>query len=1143
MLFALPAVSSGQTFRGGISGTVTDQSGAVVPGAQVTAIDPATSQTLKAVTSSAGEFSFPDLPLGSYTVTVVANGFKITKIDKVPVSAGSTYALPVKLAVASAGETIEVTAASLAIDTVTDTQTTTLPEVAVQNIPNSGRDFTQMLAQTTGFSGYSTGGGAGNGAVNGSRSNNVNWQIEGTDNNDLWWNIPAVNQGGVSAIAGVILPIDAIENFSFVTSGSVELGRNSGGTANLTIKAGTNNLHGSGYYYNHNELFQKENPLSLSKTKTRDDHYGYSVGGPIWRDKTFFFLGGEYEHFLIGASNKGTTPSTAYQTDAMALLNYYEIPESPVAVNLLNGNSSSGGLWPTTALSGPAINPQHPDSPSNYTSTGVLQGHSYNGIVHLDENLTDKDHLSATWFIGQGTQVAPTTSQIYYYFENAPIHVQNYSLVYNRVLTPSMSNQLSAGVSYFNQAFSDAVTNFNLSDLGLNTGVTSPSLKGAPHLTIGPSVASTGLTASGSGFDPTGVTAPSGRNDITGHLDDLLAWTKGAHQFKFGGEFRQAQVDDFYQTGQRGTIYFDGSQGPWNTNGSNATCDALSAGTAGGTLPTFSDGNVYYLADFLAGCYNPTASSITLGDPKRQVFVNTFSLFASDAWQLSKRLSFNYGLRYDYEGPVHSGQHDLSVFDPSSPTGLAVAGVDVPDIYGKFWGGVAPRVGFSLQLDNAGKSVLRGGYGFYYDSIYMKSVLQNNGVQNISVFGPGQNPAGVNLSYQSEGNTGVTMQTGVQIFPSFTPTALPTTGLNISTFDPNFRPPYTQSFDLNFQHSFTPNIIWQLGYVGNKATHLMGLFDINAGALNSANTPVNYYSSPGVINTTCAPLYSGATPTAPGNDLQCSRPYFGQFSQFAVIDQAKSNLGSNYSSLQTTIRLQSWHGLTSSIGYTWGHALDYETGLLPYLPQDPNNEKAEYGNSDYDVRNTLTGYFDYTVPKFRGPERFTKGWEFNSGFSFHGGMPYTVLASSNVSGNGDNADRAVQNIAHPNLVNHSIQSGGIVQWFAPQPSSGPCTGSSAGFCDPQSGTYSPTRRNQNYNPGYSAVDLSVIKNTKITERVNLQFRADIFNLFNHLNLAPVGEPFAGQGGVIGNTIGQFLGNPGIGPGEPLNAVFAAKIQF
>jgi hypothetical protein len=158
-------------------------------------------------------------------------------VNRVTVSAGVNYTLPIKLGVATAAQTVEVTADALTLDSVTDTQTSVLPEVVVQNLPNSGRDFTQLAGQTTGFAGLQTGGGGYNFSVNGSRSNSVNWQIEGTDNNDLWWNIPAVNQTGVNGIAGVIFPIDAIENFSFVTAGSTELGRNPGGTINLTVKA------------------------------------------------------------------------------------------------------------------------------------------------------------------------------------------------------------------------------------------------------------------------------------------------------------------------------------------------------------------------------------------------------------------------------------------------------------------------------------------------------------------------------------------------------------------------------------------------------------------------------------------------------------------------------------------------------------------------------------------------------------------------------------------------------------------------------------------------------------------------------------------------------------------------------------------
>ena len=191
--------------------------------------------------------------------------------------AGSPYTLAARLSVSSSEQTVEVDAASIALDTTTDLQATVLPEVVVQNLPNSGRDFTQMLAQTPGFAGLSTGGGAGTASVNGTRSNSVNWQTEGTDNNDLWWNIPAVNQGGVSAIAGVILPIDAIDNFSFVTTGSTGLGRNPGGTANLTIKSGGNSLHGSAYYFNHNEFFERKNPFSATKPASRNQHYGFSV--------------------------------------------------------------------------------------------------------------------------------------------------------------------------------------------------------------------------------------------------------------------------------------------------------------------------------------------------------------------------------------------------------------------------------------------------------------------------------------------------------------------------------------------------------------------------------------------------------------------------------------------------------------------------------------------------------------------------------------------------------------------------------------------------------------------------------------------------------------------------------------------------
>jgi hypothetical protein len=1103
IILTLTSIASltAQTFRGGINGTVTDPTGSAVAGAAISALETSTNASYQTVSSSAGEFEFSNLPLGSYTITIVSTGFSTAKYDKVQVAAGASYVLPAKLVVSSSAQTIEVTAAALTLDTSSDVQATVLPERVVQNLPNSGRDFTQMVAQTTGFAGLSTGGGGGDSSVNGTRSNSVNWQIEGTDNNDFWWNIPAVNQGGVSAIAGVVFPIDAIDSFNFVTTGSTSLGRNPGGTANLIVKSGTNQLHGSAYYYNHNEFFERQNPFSDTKPASRLQDYGFSVGAPIIKNKFFFFLAGEHQSFLIGALNHATEPSAAYQAQAYSVLDFYGVPHSPVASNLLNGNGTLVGLWPTDALTGPA-------EPENYQATGNLTGHSFNGLIKLDYNITDKDHLSVRWFVAQGTQTAPTSSDLTPYFENAPIHVQNYSIIYNRILTPTIANQLAAGVGYFNQVFGDYDTDFDPIGLGLNTGVTDPALPGSPHLIIGPTGSGAGLTAGNTGFDPTGVTAPSGRNDITGHLDDDLTWTKGAHQLHFGGEFRMAQVDDFYQTGQRGTIYFDGSQGPWNlanfTPGTTPSpCAKLATQNVNVADPSNPSSNTLFLADFLAGCLNPTASSIILGDPKRQVFANSWALYGQDGWQVTKRLNFNYGLRYDYAGPVHSDYPNLSIFDPTSPTGLAVAGQGVANIYPKFWGGVSPRVGFAYQLDDTGNTVLRGGYGYYYDTVYIKSILQNNGVQNISVFGPGLNPAGIDLVANAQGINQV-IQPGVDIYPTIAEVSQnPAPGsVSISTFDPHYRPSDTQIWDLNLQHSITNAVILQIGYVGSKGTHLMGMFDINP-----------------------------ALPNVSGSPDTTTRPYYSQFPSFGVIDEARSNLGSIYHSLQTTLRVQSWHGLTSQLNYTWSHALDYETGLLPYLPQDPTNEKPEYGNSDYDVRNTFTGYFNYAIPAFRGPERLTHGWEVTSGFSFHGGTPYTVTASENVSGNGDNADRAVQVLANPNKVSHAIV-GGSVQWFDPN-----------AFVNPAAGTYSPTSRGQNYNPGYEDFDLAASKTTAITERVRAQFTANMYNLFNHTNLAPVGFPFTGEGGTIGSTIGPYLGNPTIGPGEPFSAEFALKILF
>ncbi len=536
-------VSGAQTFRGGINGSVTDTTGAVVAGAAVTATNTGTGVKTAGVSSSSGAFLFEDLPLGDYTITVTATGFANTKVDHVGVSAGQVYTLPVKLAVSGSDVVVEVNAASLTLDTTTTTQTTVLDAKTVADIPLNGRDFTQMVSLTAGYAGYS---GGGYGSLNGTRANQMNWQIDGVDNNDLWHNIPAVNQGGVSGIAGIILPIDAVDQFSAQTQSGPEAGRNPGGTVNLTLKSGTNQLHGTVYYFNRNELFGAKSPFSATKQKVRNYNTGFSVGGPFLKDKLFGFLTFEHQRFVIGESGSATEPSVGWQNQAEALLAKYNLPINPLMPKVLNS------LWAQGNLAGDTVG-----TVNNFHSNNPEYGYSWNGLAKVDYQLSDKDRLSAHWFVGQGNQVAPVGSQLLSYYEVAPIHVQNIAIVYNRIISPTISNQILAGVNYFNQVFSDFNSTYDVSSLGFVTGAP---FANAPNIVIGNSTGS-GATAAASGsFDEVGLTPPEGRNDITGHLTDQLSWVKGKHEMRFGGEFRQAQLDEFYHRHAVGAFTFDGSR-------------------------------------------------------------------------------------------------------------------------------------------------------------------------------------------------------------------------------------------------------------------------------------------------------------------------------------------------------------------------------------------------------------------------------------------------------------------------------------------------------------------------------------------------------------------------------------------------------
>jgi len=1078
VLFALLSVGStaeAQTFRGGIRGTVFDATGAVIAEVAVKAESDSTGLTYSTTSSSAGEFSLQDLPLGTYTVVTHKDGFRDVIVSHIPLEAGVVYSLPVHLEIATSQNRVDVSSNALAIETSTVTQSNVLDDSTVEGIPLNGRDFTQLLALSPGYSGYTVGF---MGAINGTQGDQINWQIEGADNNDLWNNTSAVNQGGVYGVPGVLLPLDSVQEFSLVTQGSAEAGRNPGGVANVSLKSGTNQLHGTAYYFNRNEALAVISPFATTgseKQEIRNQQYGGSVGGPIRKNSTFYYAAFERQSFLIGLPEHVTEPSLAYQAAARNVLNnpggiygnYSPIAVNPVSLKLLQN------LWPADALTGPA-------SPDNYFNPGHENGSSNNGVIKFDHSFTASHHLSLSAFIGDGTQTAPTSSYLTPYFEQAPMHAENWALVDNVIFSPRLTSQFTFGFNYFHQTFADADHSYDPVALGFNTGVTDPALSGAPNITIG-------------SFDPIGPTPTSGREDITGHIDEALSYVVGKHQFRFGGEIRRGQVYDNQHTGQRGVFnYQELATDPWANS------------------PRITDGNVAALADFLSG--EVYAASIVQGNPARKVFQNSFALFSQDNWQVTPRLNLNLGLRYDYIGPIHDGKQDLSTFLPNQ--GLVLVGSGIGSLYPQQWSNVGPRVGFAYQPTARHDLVIRGAFGIYYDTVNVSPFLGNSFVFNGGPSGVQENPIGADPAISVSLPPGSLLPSdGSPIFAQAEAGGF----TSLYSVSQHFHTPYTYNFNLNIQQALGRSAIVQVGYVGSQSRHLLELIDLNQSALGSDFNPGDFDQN--------------------GNNI--TRPYYAKFPQYGVIDEMQTRANSNYNSLQASLRTSNWHGVVSQFHYTWAHTLDINSfGGAPQNSTDPN---ADYGNSDFDTRHNFTAFVQYNIPASGGPQWLTHGWTVNSTLSFRSGLPFNLNAIGDWSGTGENLDRPVL-VGNPYAgVSHRVTSSGVY-WFNPN-----------AFAFPNPGSFGTFRRNQLFGPNFQDVDLSFVKVTSITERLQAQLRFELFNIFNRANLgnptflganllipAGPGAPFTLP---ITSTNGEQFGLPGIGPGEPFNVQLALKLQF
>ena len=913
-LFAFCWGLAGQTFRGSIAGTIVDGSGAAIPEAGVQAVNKATGVSFDTVATASGDFVLPNLPLGLYTVTIQKTGFQTQKIDSVEVAVSKTTNVQVKLGVAQQATLVEVSATAATIETTSSTLASVVGPRMVQDMPMNGRDFRQMLKLNPGVSPASS-------SVNGMRTSGNNYQIDGADNNDAFHNTSAVNQGGVSGIAGTLLPVEAIDQFSVVTNASADFGRNGGSNVNLVIKSGTNAFHGSAYYFNRNEYFSSfspfQNPATDKKRVMRNDQWGFSFGGPVVKNKLFYFGTFEGQKAIANLSLRTTHPSTAWVNEARAVMARYNVPVSPVATNLLS-------FWPSRFNALPA-------TINNFVAGDRNDYDSYNGIGKIDYAITDKHNLSVRYFGGTGAQTAEAGVPYREYFQVAPSRMHNVAVNLTSTISPRLVSQLLLGTNYFLQVFNDADTSFNPIAAGLNTGVPQDgSLGGSPSLRI-------------TNFAGASATQPLGRIDTTGHITENLSYTVGRHAFKFGGEYRRANFDIFYDTNKRGSFTWDGTRGPW-------------AADAAVSAPLRS------LADFMAGFLtNNNGGTIVRGQLQRDYRQNTFDWWAHDNFQVTKKLNLNYGVRWSYVGPLYDIDSSITSFRPGQ--GFVNVGKGGQDLWPKDWNNFAPRVGFAYNW--LSKTVIRGSYGFFYDVPPLNFIVANTGMPNGGSAGIHANPAGPDPVFTVTTGAGTNIVSGQPIFPANV------TPRNVGAFgvSPDFRTPYVQNYNLNVQQQLSSNTVLQVGYVGSRGTKLSLLRSIN-------------------------PVVNG------------QRLLINQFPTLGAINMLETIANSNYNSLQTQLRMTRYKGFTLTANYTWQKALDNGSNVRNALPANSNDLRREYGLANFDIRSIFTGFVTYDVPSFGSKlPRLTKGWQLNSLFTFHSGEPLDLLSGTNRSLTLDNRDR------------------------------------------------------------------------------------------------------------------------------------------
>jgi hypothetical protein len=1115
----LAAVSlSAQTFRGTILGTVTDPSGAVVPGAKVTAKNTGTGLERSTETSADGSYSLPELPIGSYTVTVVRAGFQTFVTVAVTVDVATERRVDAALKTGEISTRVEVQGDLLPqVETTTNDLGGVITQETVKDLPVNGRDYTKLIYLNPGVAGSpdqisDSPGSFGEFSMNGARGRSNNYLLDGTDMNDGFRNDPAINEAGVFGTPATILPLDAVAEVHVISNFQPEYGRNAGGVVNIVTKSGTNAVHGSAAEYFRNDALDARNYFNIAgqpKAPFHNNQYGASLGGPIVKDKTFFFFDYEGQREPVGVVTVANVPNTGSGPNGQLAP---ADSTNPVIQALLARDP-----WPA------------PNLPSGQAS---VVSPSYNDLTSLiakiDHSFDPNDLLTGRYFFGDSIQSFPLAltasgGQLPGFNTYTPTRVQLVSLSYVHTFGGNKVNEVRYGWNRFAEGFFPADQGFHPSSIGLCASSTTAGCPGSgsadsglPIIIVG-SLAQLGASSSD----------PRHRVDSNDQFIDNFSWKLNKHDFKIGFDFHRTTVNqDPDGHWFRGRLKFTGA----------ATGSPL--------------------GDFLAGDPHQGSSIQYSGDTDRNTFENSFGVYMQDNFHLTSRLNLNYGFRWDYAGVVGEKNNLLSNITSESPaTGdgtFVLTQVGQPGLSGLYnpdRTNFAPRISLAWDVTGKGKTVVRTGYGIFFDAFSQDMVMGHLPYPPYFDPGPAYNPVGPAQDQIISAIATGTIATGVPVYSAPSCASLECDSF---AFDRNIKTPYMENYNLNIQQQLGSKMMIQLGYVGSQGHRLWRFFDINQPSTQTINQ-VDEAQGLQDFGSAARPFGGYCT----GN-IYCS---------YYVMDE-NSTGKSNYNSFQGSFRITSWHGLTSVLNYVWSKSLDNSSDGEDFepnaaQPQDSNNPQLEYGPSNFDLPRRLSWILAYDLPKMSGDmQKLKNGWGFNSTLTVQTGQPfqYNYNCEDDYSGGGDCYDR-------PDVVGPVTQNNANPYQFMPLTSFAiPCTvgatiSGSASDCVVGTRHYGNETRDEFRGPNFRQFDLGLYKNTNLTERITLQFRADFFNVLNHPNFANpflpafIADPgINGFGGAGNREVGQGyyqitatgdvgIGNPFLGGGGPRGIQLAAKFNF